>query len=232
MRNMRETHLGNVAGKQMAAQGIDPMAQMTFAPMKGTEALNRPWSQDVVGSFTGKGPVGGAGSRFEALAAPATLAADMAVGGLAYDAADKILPGGNGQIYSQERRDNLQAPLYPAMNKKAQESTAMEMTSAPEESQYPKISLPPIAGSLAGGFLGNRGTEFALQKLEGAGNLHPSLSGKFMRGTMAPAMGALTAGLGYGAVKAMEPAKEEPPEIQALKGINLEALQRRYPAMS
>lgn len=208
MRNMRQTHLGNVAGKQMGTAGMDPMAKMTYAPAQGEAALNQPWTKDLVNSFTGKGPAGAAGSRFESLAAPATVIGDMAIGGAAYDLADKILPGGQAPEMPQKK------PQYPSMPKQAED----------------QFTLPPIAGSIPGGFLGNRGGEYVLQKLEEAGKLSPHITGnKWLRGSLAPAMGMAGAGAGYGAVKSLQPEESTPPEIEALKNINLQALQRRYP---
>ena len=167
MRNMRQTHLTIMAGKEMHGQGMLGLSP-EHAQGTGAAALNNSWLNDLKSSFTGKSPLGTAGSRFESLAAPATIAADMAIGGLAYDGLNAVLPGqGPGAAQPQHRNPPRPAPQpqgqYPAMPGK----TAADLASQPRVGESPKTEpvtpqgpsqIPPIAGSLAGGFAGNRGT--------------------------------------------------------------------------
>lgn len=225
MRNMRQTHLSNVAGKQMAAQGMDPMAAMTYAPQAGETALNRSWFGGMKDAVKGQGATGRAGALFETAAAPATVAADMAVGGLAYEGLDKMLPGGAQPQGQAPRHPQQGTARYPAMPPK----TAQDLASQPRVGELPEpeaqpSQIPPIAGSLLGGFAGNRGTEYGLLKLEEGGKLPPAImKNRFTRGSLPMLAGTTAAALGYGGIKAMQP-EQKTPEQQALEQLDLETL--------
>lgn len=183
------------AGKNLRLEGLKRMGNH---PRAAQAAYDRGYLGTVKDVVTGKGPAGRAGAAFEAAAAPAQFAAEMALPAMAMGA---ISPAPQPQLPPQQKQaaSSTQPPMV------APETQTQEQRAG---FQFEPAYISPFT-SMAGKGM----TDTLVEKL------HPEMPHGFFRKRALPALGA--AALTIPAVKAIRAMNPEP---TPLDDIDVDAL--------
>jgi len=177
------------AARNLRLKGLERMAGPGGADL-AQKQLQRSWTGGIKDLATGKGPMGRRGAAFETFAAPATLAAEVAIPGA-------VLGGmGHGD---QQPPPAAGAPPAPGQMQQMQPKIGAWLLGLPASSESKTAGdqpepIEPIIGTALGGPLGAASVEGALQAFYDP--YYPKARDLLMRRQLLPALGGAAGVLG------------------------------------